>query len=229
MTNDELDALCERLGKRLTHQPDWLARDALAAIKALRAERDEAVAKLGTDVWGLRTMWRDAVNRAEAAEARAEKAESVLSAIEKWFSTTGHSCSSTTVSGRPLPPEDEEIENLIRDAGCINDTSELFAAIKALREQVLHENECYKTEYGLRIGTIQLLVEARFERDVALMERRGLEAERDEAVKALEELDRLMGFDEPWTACGCFDEPDGIQDAMTHARAVLSRLKEPKT
>jgi hypothetical protein len=127
MTNEELDALQERLARECISAPGINGErrmiplnpdgpDALAAIKALREERDEAVAKLGTDVWGLRTMWRDAVNRAEAAEASAEKAESVLSAIEKWFSTTGHSCSSTTSTharaNRMEAERDEAVEAL---------------------------------------------------------------------------------------------------------------------
>jgi hypothetical protein len=100
---------------------------------------------------------------------------------------------------------------------------EALAAIKALREQVLHENECYKTEYGLRIGTIQLLVEARFERDVALMERRGLEAGRDEAVKALEWYrEQMCEHGRYFEGCGKLPDDDC---AGCRAEAVLSRLK----
>jgi hypothetical protein len=91
MTDEELDALERRLAREWISTPGINGErrmiplnpdghDALAAIKALREERDEAVAKLGTDVWGLRTMWRDAVNRAEAAEARAR---AVLSRLKE--------------------------------------------------------------------------------------------------------------------------------------------------
>ncbi len=45
-------------------------------------------------------------------------------------------------------------------------------------------------------------------------------------VAALEALDLLFDFSAPADSCPCFLNPEGLNRAMTQARAVIKRAKE---